>query len=225
MASYNNNNRPTTTTNLAEIRSLNELDKKIYTKEEIKNFRLDEAIREHPLIKKPTSARSKLAYKELMSNLKPTTKYLLPGQLVLFRYAHPKFKEELEYYDASPLTLFCGIIRTKDDTIREIGLNLHYYPPQIRTRILIHTYEAFRPYFEEYFNSPSRKPNMMISYDALKGIMKRNEKIAFGIKMYIPILRGTSYIVPTRLIPTASYTEGHFSKATLNQIFHFWRTF
>jgi hypothetical protein len=55
--------------------------------------------------------------------------------------------------------------------------------------------------------------------------MKSNAKIAFDIKMYIPVLRGSSYVLPTRLLPTAFYTEGHFSKATLAQIFSFWRKF
>jgi len=55
--------------------------------------------------------------------------------------------------------------------------------------------------------------------------MRRNLKIAFGIKMYIPVLRQASWLIPTRLLSTAMYTEGHFSKATLQQIYHFWRQF
>ena len=53
----------------------------------------------------------------------------------MFYYNEPKFKEELEYYDKTPLTLFCGITRTKDNTIREVGFNLHYFPPYTRARI------------------------------------------------------------------------------------------
>ena len=66
---------------------------------------------------------------------------------------------------------------------------------------------------------------MFISYRKLKAIMKSNTKIGFGIKMYIPILRGATYLIPTRLLSTAFYTEGKFSKATLQQIFKFWRQF
>jgi hypothetical protein len=55
--------------------------------------------------------------------------------------------------------------------------------------------------------------------------MRHNLKLAFGIKMYIPVLRGASYVVPGRLLSTAYFTEGHFSKATLQQIFKFWRQF
>lgn len=197
----------------------------IYSPDEIDQFQLTKAYQMHPLSKRPTNIRSKLAYKEVMNQLKPTKRYLLPGQLVVFEYLEPKFKEELEYYDRTPMTLFFGIIRTKDGNIRELGLNLHYYPPHTRVNILNKTYEIFKPYFNKYFNSPSAKPNTIISYEQLKHIIKKNQKIGFGIKMYIPVLRGKSFVLPTRMLPTALYTEGHFSKATLQQIFHFWRQF
>ena len=205
--------------------NLRDVTTKIYDPDEIKNYQLDEAINNHPLVKRPTAIRSKLAYKEIIHNTKPTKKYLLPGQVVLFHYAEPKFKEELEYYDRTPFTLFLGITRTKDGNIREVGLNLHYYPPFARARILNHTYEVFKPYFDKNFNDITGKPNTFISYDRLKHLMRTNLKIAFGIKMYIPVLRQASWVIPTRLLSTAMYTEGHFSKASLQQIFHFWRQF
>ena len=212
-------------TTLGNINNMRNLDKHIYDPEEIKSFQLNEAINTHPLAKKATSIRSKFAYRDILHNTKTTSKYLLPGQIVLFHYANPKYKEELEYYDATPLTLFFGITRTNDNVIREIGLNLHYYPPFSRARILTHTYNVFKPYFDKNFNEVTGKPNTFISYDRLKHLMKTNLKIAFGIKMYIPVLRQASWLIPTRLLSTAVFTEGHFSKATLQQIFHFWRQF
>lgn len=215
----------TRTTIINSRRNLRDLDNHVYTPEEIEQFQLDETINNHPLAKRPTNIRSKLAYSEIMKTMKPTKKYLLPGQLVLFEYLEPKFKEDLEYYDRTPFVLFFGITRTDDGNIREIGLNLHYYPPHTRARILNKTYQVFKPYFDKYFNDPSHKPNAVISWSSLKHLMKVNDKIGFGVKMYIPVLRGKSYVVPPRLWPTAFYTEGHFSKATLQQIFSFWRQF
>lgn len=212
-------------TTIGSNNTLKEISSKIYDADEIKAYQLDEAINEHPLAKRPTAIRSKLAYKEILHNAKLTKKYLLPGQVVLFHYADPKFKEELEYYDKTPFTLFLGITRTKDGNIREVGLNLHYFPPYSRARILTHTYNIFKPYFDKNFNEVTGKPNTFISYDRLKHLMKYNLKIAFGIKMYIPVLRQASWLIPTRLLSTAMYTEGHFSKATLQQIYHFWRQF
>ena len=210
-------------TTLGTIRALQDETRHIYSPEEIKAFRIDEAINEHPLVHRPINQRSKLAYSEIMRNLKPTTHYLLPGQIVCFEYLEPKFKAELEYYDRTPLTLFCGITRTKDDTIREIGFNLHYYPPYARMKILNTAYEVFKDYFIKNFNDQASKPNTFISYNALMHLLSKHQKIGFGIKMYIPVLRSRSYIIPTRMLPTAFYTEGHFSKATLAQIQRFWR--
>ena len=212
-------------TTLGHILNFKELDKKIYTDDEIKYFKIDEAINNHPLAKRPTNIRSKMAYQSLLKSNKPTKKYLLPGQIVLFHYSQPKFKEELEYYDATPLTLFCGITRTDNGDIREIGINLHYYPPFTRLRIINAVYEHFKPFFDKNFNEVTGKPNTWISYSAVKHLAKSSSKIGFGVKMYIPVLRGTSYVLPTRHIPTACFTEGHFSNATLQQIFHFWRQF
>ena len=212
-------------TTFGQFGRLKNLDRKIYDEDDIRSFNMMESINNHPLVKRPTSIRSKLAYKELLSLTKPTKKYLLPGQIVLFHYSEPKFKEELAYYDASPLTLFCGITRTNDGNIREVGVNLHYYPPFTRTRIINEIYKHFKPYFDKNFNEITGKPNTWISYSVIKHLMKSNAKLGFGIKMYIPVLRGASYVLPTRLVPTACFTEGHFSKATLQQIFHFWRQF
>ena len=205
--------------------TLQDLSKKIYSDDEIKDFKLDEAIDNNPLKNRPILIRSKLAYKEIFKNTKGTTKYMLPGNIYMFFYQEPKYKEELEYYDATPMIISLGLVRTKDNVIREIGLNLHYYPPFARERILNHTYNVFKPWFDKQFNNPVHKPSKFISYQRLKRIMNRNMKLAFGIKMYIPVLRGATYQIPTRLLPIGYFTEGHFAKATLPQIYKFWRKF
>jgi len=204
---------------------LKQLSKKIYDDEEIKNFKLDEAIDNNPLNNRPTLLRSKLAYRELLKNSTRTTKYMLPGNVYTFYYQEPKLKEELQYYDATPLILCLGIIRTKDDVIREIGLNLHYFPPFARERILNHTYNVFKPWFDKQFNEPIHKPSKFMSWNQLKSIINNNMKLGFGIKMYVPVLRGSTWQIPTRLLPIGYYTEGHFNKATLPQIYKFWRRF
>lgn len=210
---------------LSNPSQLKQLDSKIYDKDEIKDYDLLEAINEHPLAKRPTSIRSKFAYREMIKNCKLTKRYLLPGQLVLFSYNEPKFKEDLEYYDRTPLTLFFGITRTKEGNIREVGINLHYYPPFTRMRVLNQAYQVYKPFFDANFNELTGKPNKFISWRQLKAINKANAKLGFGVKMYIPVLRQATWLVPTRLFQTAFYTEGHFSKATMQQIFRFWRQF
>ena len=219
-----NKNRPEATT-LGDIHTLDDIDRHIYTEDEIKSFSFQNAVNSHLLARKPGPMRSKLAYSEVMKNMKPTTKYLLPGTVVLFGYANPKTAADLPYYDATPMTLFFGITRTEDGNIREVGLNLHYYPPYTRLRVLQKALNTFSQFFIQQFNEDIHRPNRMISWNRLKYLMNQNLKIAFGVKMYIPSLRGRSYVLPTRLLPTAFYTEGHFSNATIPQIQKFWRQF
>lgn len=190
--------------------------------DEIKHFKLNEAIEKHPLANKSTSTRSKLAYKYLLSSLKPTSKYLLPGQFVVFNYNEPKTKEDLKYYDATPATLFFGITRTAAGNIREIGFNIHYYPPYARMKIMNLVYEVFKQYYNKFFNEPGHNPNRFISYNQLKAML-RHSGLGFGVRMYVPSLRGRSYVIPTRLLSTLFYTEGHFNGATLTQIRTWWR--
>lgn len=197
----------------------------IYSLDEIKEFDIGDAIDESALAAKTGHVRSKLAYKFIMENQNITAKYLLPGQVCMFSYNDPKTKDELEYWDKTPLTLFFGAFRTKNGDIREIGLNLHYYPPFTRRKILVKVYETFKSYFQKCFNHPQHKPNMLMDYQTLKHLIGRDSKIAFGVKEYVPMLRGITYVIPTKMLSIAFYTEGHFSRATIMQVQQFWRQF
>ena len=217
-----NSNKPITKFTQGDQSDIEDLVNHVWEKEEIKNFKLDEAIESHPLANKPTNTRSKLAYKYLLSELKPTSKYLLPGQFVVFSYNEPKTKEDLEYYDATPATLFFGITRTASGNIREVGFNMHYFPPYARMKIMNLVYEVYKQYYNKFFNEPGLKPNRFISYNQLKAMLRRSG-LGFGIRMYVPSLRGRSYVIPTRLLSTTFFTEGHFNGATLTQIRRYWR--
>jgi hypothetical protein len=160
-----------------------------------------------------------------MQNDYLSTKYLLPGQICCFTYNDPKTKDELEYWDKTPLTLFFGVFKTTEGNIREIGLNLHYFPPFTRKKVLDRVYNMFKSYFEKNFNEPSDKPNTLIDYQTLKHVLKRDSKIAFAVKEYVPSLRGLTYVIPAKMLPIAFYTEGHFSRATIQQVHAFWRQF
>lgn len=202
---------------------LQQIDQYVYTPEEIKNFRLDEAINEHPLKRRPINLRSRLAYREILLNTKASTKYILPGQMVIFEYPNPKTADELEYYDKTPMTIFFGLTRDAKNNIREIGINIHYFPPFARTRVINSIYEVFKLYYQKYqFNEPSHKVNKFINWPVLKRLCHKY-KIGFAVKMYVPMLRRNTHIIPVRLWPTAFFSEGHFSKDTLSNIMTYWR--
>ena len=96
---------------------LQQIDTYIYQPEEIKNFRLDEAVNEHPLKRRPINLRSRLAYREILINTKATTKYILPGSMVVFNYPNPKFAEDLEWYDKTPHVIMFGLTKDKKNNI------------------------------------------------------------------------------------------------------------
>jgi hypothetical protein len=204
---------------------LRDIVNRVYGLDEIERFDIFEAIDDNPLSKKAGHVRSKLAYKYIMQNDYLSTKYLLPGQICCFTYNDPKTKDELEYWDKTPLTLFFGVFKTAEGNIREIGLNLHYFPPFTRKKVLDRVYNMFKSYFEKNFNEPSDKPNTLIDYQTLKHVLKRDSKIAFAVKEYVPSLRGLTYVIPAKMLPIAFYTEGHFSRATIQQVHAFWRQF
>lgn len=194
----------------------------VYGQDEVDAWRMDEAIDNSTLGRKPLNMRSKIAYKEIMRNLKPTKKYLLPGELCVFAYSAPKTAAELEYYDATPFVLFCGITRTADGNIREVGFNLHYYPPYARKRVLNTVYDVFKSYYKKYFNDQPHAANKAVNYHVLSRML-RSEKIRFGLRMYVPALRGATWTLPTKMVPVAALTEGHFNGATFLSVQRFWR--
>ena len=204
---------------------LQQIDTYIYQPEEIKNFRLDEAVNEHPLKRRPINLRSRLAYREILINTKATTKYILPGSMVVFNYPNPKFAEDLEWYDKTPHVIMFGLTKDKKNNIREIGLNLNYFPPFARIRVVNTVYEVFKLYYQKYmFNETSHKVNKYINWPVLKRLCNKY-KIGFGVKMYIPMLRKNTHIIPVRLWPTSCFCEGHFAKETLTNIKTYWRHF
>lgn len=211
-------------TTMGHVRNLHAVTSHIYTDDEIKRFNMDKAIANHPLSRKSTGLRSKLAYKEIMNEVKASPKYMLPGMFCVFGYKEPKLKDKLLYYDATPAVIFFGITRTKENTIRELGFNLHYFPPFARAKIIALVYKVFKQYYNKYFNEVPDRQNSYVDYNTLKAMLDKYG-IGFGIRMYIPVLRGKTYITPTRLIPTLAYTEGHFNGATLGQIQRYWRRF
>lgn len=201
---------------------IEQIDQYLYQPEEIKKFRLDEAVNEHPLKRRPINMRSRIAYREILLNTKPTNKYLLPGQISIFNYPMPRTEEDLDYYDKTPMTVFFGLTRDKKNNIREVGINVHYFPPFARTKVLNSIYEVFKLYYQMQFNEPIHKVNHYINWPVLKRLCKKY-KIGFAVKMYIPMLRRNTHIIPTRLLPTAIYTEGHFAKDVLTNIMTYWR--
>ena len=148
-------------------------------------------------------------------------KSILPGQLIMFNYFQPKTKEQLEYYDAMPCTIFFGILNTENGK-RVIGFNIHYYPPKIRFQIMDRIFDIFKPLYLESWSDALQTEMSDFNYKMLMRQLK-NAKLDFGIRQYLPELIHKIEPIPPMYWQKAVFTEGHFKKQTREQILKYWK--
>lgn len=146
---------------------------------------------------------------------------IVPGQLVLFEYFEPKTEKKLEYYDASPCTIFFGVFMSKQGR-RILGFNIHYYPPKIRYSIMDKIFKIYRPVYTKYFTTGTTKEIDAFDYSYLIRALRKNG-LEFGIREYIPNLIGKTWMIPPNQWQVAVFTEGWFKKRTRAYIMKFWK--
>lgn len=191
----------------------------------IKDFSIWKEVKKHPLYK--ISNRDKKAramideYKEENKPKLKSKNFITPGQLVLFKYLNPKTKEELEYYDASPCTIFFGVFNSSQGK-RVLGFNVHYFPPLLRYKIMDEIFRMYKPVYKKYFETGAPKELDGFDYKFLTDELDR-QNLSFAVRMYIPSLIGDTYIVPPKMWPTALMTEGWFKKETRAAIMNFFK--
>lgn len=190
-----------------------------------RKFSLMKEVKKHPLYTKSNrdaKARAMIEeYKEKQKNKITSKNNITPGQLVLFKYLNPKTKEELEYYDASPCTIFFGIFNSKEGK-RVLGFNIHYFPPKLRYIIMDKIYEMYRPVYRKYFETGAPKELDGFDYRFLTDELEK-QNLSFAVRMYIPSLIGDTYIIPPKLWPTSMMTEGWFKKETRAAIMNYFK--
>jgi hypothetical protein len=191
----------------------------------LKDFSIWKEVKKHPLYK--ISNRDKKAramIDEYREENKPKLKsknFITPGQLVLFKYLNPKTKEELEYYDASPCTIFFGVFNSSQGK-RVLGFNVHYFPPLLRYKIMDEIFRMYKPVYKKYFETGLPKDLDAFDYKYLTDELDR-QNLSFAVRMYIPQLIGDTYIVPPKMWPTALMTEGWFKKETRAAIMNYFK--
>lgn len=182
-------------------------------------YKLINDIKDSPLYGKMN--KDEIARKWLEANCKGVGKNsILQGQLIMFNYFEPATKEELEYYDAMPCTIFFNVVNTEKGK-RVLGFNIHYYPPKMRYQIMNKIFETYRGLYVKYFSEPNKTAMDAFDYKILIQELNR-ANLGFGVRMYIPSLIGNPLIVPANKWQVAVFTEGHFKKKTRTQIMAFW---
>lgn len=177
---------------------------------------------ESRLFKANVKTRDAAVRKYIDESIKPTnnTSEVIPGQLVMFNYFEPKTKEELEYYDAMPCTIFFGIHKTQEGP-RVFGFNIHYYPPNLRYRVMDRVFDIYKKIYLKTWNDPLKSQTdlsgKMLMY------MFQKHHLEFGIRQYIPELMHKVQCIPSKDWQKAVFTEGRFKKRTREQIMKYWR--
>lgn len=145
---------------------------------------------------------------------------IVPGQLILFKYLEPKTKEDLEYYDASPCTIFFNVVNTQEGK-RVLGFNIHYYPPKMRYQIMNTIFNIYKPILTKYFKEGTKTEIDAFDYNYLIDSLQK-AGLEFGVRMYIPQLIKEVRKVPPQLWHVAVFTEGWFKKRTRAAIMKYW---
>lgn len=185
-----------------------------------KRFNLLEDIKSNEIYKKRN--RDEKARKIIESTVKSSRKTkIFPGQLILFKYYDPKTKEDLEYYDASPCTIFFGIFNSSQGK-RVLGFNIHYFPPSIRYRLMNKIYELYRPIYTKYFETGLDKELDAFDYRYLINELNKYN-LDFAVRMYIPQLIGDVKVITPNMWSTAVFTEGWFKKETRARIMNMFK--
>lgn len=190
-----------------------------------RNYRLIKAIRKEKEYKsKPYKRDKKIRslfekdYKVRMN----TKQWIFPGQLVMFDYLKPKYEKELEYYDAMPMTIFFGVKKCPEG-LRVIGFNIHYYPPEIRYKLMDMIFEIYKGLYMKTWEEPMKKEIEDFDYNMIIHKLQY-AKLDFGIRMYDPTLMRNIRPLPSKAWSKAVFTEGRFMKRSRSAILNYWRT-
>ena len=185
-----------------------------------RKYNLMDDIKDCPLYGKSLS-RSDVAREFINENAdKLSSSKIVPGQLIMFNYFEPKTKEELEYYDAGPCTIFFNVFNTSQGK-RVLGFNIHYYPSKMRFQIMNKIFELFKPIYKKYFSDGPMKEVDAFDYRFLVDELNR-ANLGFGVREYIPELMADVKIINPNMWKVAVFTEGWFKKKTRAAIMKFW---
>jgi len=188
-----------------------------------RDYSLIKGIRGEKLYKSNIGVRDTRVRKWVDENLeRKGNATIMPGQLIMFNYFEPATKEELEYYDAMPCTIFFNEFKNKEGQLRVLGFNLHYYPPRIRYIVVDRIFSIFKPIYEKSWNNPLKTG---MSYMQYKMLMQQLEDqgLDFGVREYIPNLMHDIVPIPPKDWQKAVFTEGRFKKRTREQILNYWQ--
>lgn len=144
-----------------------------------------------------------------------------PGQLIMFNYFEPKTKEDLEYWDGMPCSIFFNTVQTTQGK-RVLGFNIHYYPPKMRFQVMNTIFNIYKPIYSKNFKKGTAHSIEAFDYQYLIDSLEK-AGLGFGVRMYIPELIDAVQKIPPQMWHIAVFTEGRFKKQTRAAILKHWK--
>lgn len=155
-----------------------------------RTYDLWKEIEKHPFLKNGNPAAAALEWyrKDIVEDTSLHIKgnLLRQGFLYTFNYDTPKYESVLDFFDTQPLVISFGPTETSLG-MRDIGINLHLYPPRIRRIIMYKVFEIYRKMYKDQLFAKNPKEIPVKWIDIKKPLEKYG--VAFGVRMYIPSLR------------------------------------
>jgi len=111
------------------------------------------------------------AYLELKRN-----RMMTAGNILVFRYSDPKYKEKLKFYDEHPVIM---VLEKRNSYNNLFGVNLHYLPLQIRIKFLKYVLKRNKARIH-------KKQRVVFTYDLAYDFLKRTGYHKTALHSYIP---------------------------------------
>ena len=192
-----------------------------------RTYDLYKEINNHEWVKKGNPAAKALEWyrKDIMTDTSLHNKgqLLRQGFLYTFNYDTPKYESVLDFFDTQPLVISFGPVETSLGK-RDIGINLHLYPPRIRRIIMYKVFEIYRNLYKDQLFAKNPK-EIPVKWIDLKKPLERYG-IVFGIRMYIPSLRTNTIQFLYEHWPSAIYLPSkRIAKKTQAELEALWAEF
>ncbi|AFF28137.1 gp139 [Sphingomonas phage PAU] len=109
------------------------------------------------------------------------------GQLYMFDYVDPKYKDVLPWFDENPLVISLGPVKTSLGW-RTININLHLLPPITRKIVMSKIFDFNKNRYKALMGVNNPKAIPSVNYKSLIQPLEQYG-IGFAIRMYIPELQ------------------------------------
>lgn len=148
------------------------------------------------------------------------------GRLYTFLYDDPKYKEELLFYSAMPVSMFIGYSKLAPDN--PMMVNVHFIPPQIRASVFDKIFDInidkIDSVEKDTLNNVSNGTALKVKYNELQKYLN-GSGYGYAIRSYIPERIKTRPLIISypdwwRVL---TFANQHLEKKTVMEIYRLYK--